>query len=56
VIYILIALGVALVGWILSFVIQKSDKKSREEYIRKKIEERKREEAAKERANRPSFL
>ncbi|UCF70652.1 MAG: hypothetical protein JSW49_10745 [candidate division WOR-3 bacterium] len=54
--YILIALGVVLLLWILSIVIQKSDKKSREEYIKKKLEQRKAEEEAKERANRPSFM
>jgi hypothetical protein len=56
VIYILIALGVVVVLWIVSLVIQKSDKKSREEYIKMKLEQRKREEEAKEKANRPSFL
>lgn len=55
-IYILIALGVVVVLWIVSLVIQKSDKKSREEYIKMKLEQRKREEEAKEKANRPSFL
>jgi len=56
VIYILIALGVVVVLWIVSFVIQKSEKKSREEYIKMKQAQRKREEEAKERANRPSFF
>lgn len=55
-IYILIALGVVVVLWIVSLVIQKSDKKSREEYIKMKLEQRKREEEAKEKANRPSFF
>ncbi len=55
-IYILIALGVVLMLWVLSIVIQKYDKKSREEYIKKKLEQRKAEEEAKERANRPSFM
>lgn len=54
--YILIALGIVVVLWIASFIIQRSDKKSREEYIKMKQAQRKREEEAKQRANRPSFL
>jgi hypothetical protein len=54
--YILIALGVVVVLWIVSVLIQKSDKRARERYIKEKLEQRKKEEEERERANRPSFL
>ena len=54
--YILIALGVVVVLWIISVLIQKSDKRARERYIQEKLEQRKKEEEEREKANRPSFL
>jgi uncharacterized protein YxeA len=53
--YIIIALGVVILLWIISLIIQRSDKRARERYIKQKQEQRKLEEEAKERANRPSF-
>jgi len=53
--YILIALGVVVVLWIISVLIQKSDKRARERYIKEKQEQRRKEEEERERANRPSF-
>jgi len=53
--YILIALGFVVLLWIISLIIQKSDRKSRERYIEEKQKQRKLEEEARERANRPSF-
>lgn len=53
--YILIALGVVVLLWIISLIIQRSDKRARERYIQEKQKQRKLEEEAKERANRPSF-
>ncbi len=54
-IFLIIALGIVFLLWLVSFVIQKSVKKSREEYIKMKMEERRKEEEAQERANRPRF-
>ncbi|MDH4212149.1 MAG: hypothetical protein OEV79_11955 [candidate division WOR-3 bacterium] len=54
-IFIVIALGIVVFLWLVSFVIQKLEKAKREEYIKMKQEERKKEEEAKERANRPRF-
>ena len=54
-IYIFIALGVVVLLWIVSVVIQQFDKRSREKLIQERVAQRKREEEAKERANRPSF-
>lgn len=53
--YILIALGVVVLLWVISLIIQRSDKRAREKYIQEKQKQRKLEEEAKERANRPSF-
>jgi hypothetical protein len=53
--YILIALGFVVLLWIVSLIIQKSDRKARERYIEEKQKQRKLEEEARERANRPSF-
>jgi hypothetical protein len=53
--YILIALGFVVLLWIVSLIIQKSDRKAREKYIEEKQKQRKLEEEARERANRPSF-
>jgi hypothetical protein len=53
--YILIALGVVVLLWIISMIIQRSDKKARERYIAEKQKQRKLEEEAREKANRPSF-
>jgi flagellar biosynthesis/type III secretory pathway M-ring protein FliF/YscJ len=53
--YIIIALGVVILLWIISLIIQRSDKRARERHIKQKQEQRKLEEEAKERANRPSF-
>jgi len=53
--YILIALGFVMLLWIVSLIIQKSDRKARERYIAEKQKQRKLEEEARERANRPSF-
>ncbi len=53
--YILIALGIVVFLWIISMIIQRSDKRAREKYIEEKQKQRKLEEEAKERANRPSF-
>jgi uncharacterized membrane protein affecting hemolysin expression len=55
VIFLVIALGIVFLLWLVSFLIQKSEKAKREEYIKMKQEERKKEEEAKERANRPRF-
>jgi len=53
--YILIALGFVVLLWIISIIIQKSDRKAREKYIEEKQKQRRLEEEARERANRPSF-
>jgi uncharacterized protein YxeA len=53
--YIIIALGVVVLLWIVSLIIQRSDKRARERYIKEKQQQRKLEEEAKEKANRPSF-
>jgi hypothetical protein len=53
--YIFIALGIVVLLWIISLIIQKSDRKARERYIEEKQKQRKLEEEAKEKANRPSF-
>ena len=53
--YIIIALGVVVLLWIISLIIQRSDKRARERYIKEKQAQRKLEEEAKEKANRPSF-
>jgi type IV secretory pathway VirB3-like protein len=53
--YILIALGVVVLFWLISLIIQKSDRRARERYIAEKQKQRKLEEEAKEKANRPSF-
>lgn len=54
--YILIALSVVVVLWLVSVLIQQLDKRSRERLIKHNLEQRRREEEAKERANRPSFM
>jgi type IV secretory pathway VirB3-like protein len=53
--YIIIALGVAVLLWIVSIIIAKSDKRARERYIEEKQKQRRLEEEAREKANRPSF-
>jgi hypothetical protein len=53
--YIIIALGVVVLLWIISLIIQRSDKRARERLIKEKQQQRKLEEEAKEKANRPSF-
>ncbi|MGB7055974.1 MAG: hypothetical protein WBE28_11715 [bacterium] len=53
--YIIIALGVVVLLWLISIVIQKYDRRARERYIEEKQKQRKLEEEAKEKANRPSF-
>ena len=53
--YIIIALGVVILLWIISLIIQKSDRRARERYIEEKQKQRKLEEEAREKANRPSF-
>lgn len=54
--YILIALGVVALLWLVGLVIQQLDRRARERLIKKNQEQRRREEEAKERANRPSFM
>lgn len=53
--YIIIALGVVVLLWIISIIIQKFDRRARERYIEEKQKQRKLEEEAKEKLNRPSF-
>ena len=55
-IFLVIALGIVVLLWLVSFLMQKSEKAKREEFIKMKQEERKKEEEAKEKANRPRFL
>lgn len=54
--YILIALGVVVLLWVVGLVIQRLDKQARERLIKQNMEQRRREEEARERANRPSFM
>ena len=54
-IYVVIALGVVFALWIVSVVIQKGERKRREELIKMRQEERRKEEEAREKANRPRF-
>lgn len=54
--YILIALGVVALLWLVGLVIQQLDRRARERLIKKNQEQRRREEEAQERANRPSFM
>ncbi len=53
--YIIIALGVAVLFWIISIIIQKSDRRARERYIAKKQKQLKKEEEEKARQNQPHW-
>jgi hypothetical protein len=54
--YILIALAVVVVLWLVSVLIAHLDRQSRERLIKRNLNQRRREEEARERGNRPSFM
>jgi type VI protein secretion system component VasK len=53
--YILIALGVVVFLWLISVIISKSDRRTRERYIEEKQKQLKKEEEEKARKDQPDW-